>query len=162
AALVGAAARVERPRTLILLLRPPGAGAFFTTDGRSLAAPELAAALERGQTSLRLGKAQAGARGAPARAAPGGVARAGGGAGVLGPWGVVAVATAETERDREQRARWRLVLTLALAGGLLVAFGSMMLRLQHKELGLERELALAEMARQRDEQLERASKVATM
>jgi signal transduction histidine kinase len=83
-------------------------------------------------------------------------------AGALGVWGIATVATAERERDREQRARWRLVLAVAFAGGLVFAFGGAALSTQRKELGLERELALAEQARLGDERLERASKAATL
>jgi two-component system, NtrC family, sensor kinase len=138
---------IERPGSLRLLLRAPGAASFRTTDGRELDAPEIAAALDAGQTSLRLSRPQAAHLGMPPRTALAGLARA-------GDWGVATVATAERERDREQRARWRLVLAVSFAGGLVVAFGGAALGMQRKELGLERELALTK--------LERASKAATL
>ena len=49
-----------------------------------------------------------------------------------------------------------------LASGLVLAFGGTALRRQRKELELERELAVAEVQRERDEELVRADRVATM
>jgi signal transduction histidine kinase len=83
-------------------------------------------------------------------------------AGDLGRWGVVAVVSAARERDREKRAMWRLVLGVLVASGLVLAFGGAALRRQRKELELERELALAEVQRGRDEDLLKSERVATM
>ena len=62
----------------------------------------------------------------------------------------------------ELRAQWRLVLGVTFAAGLVFAFGGLALRKQRKELELARELAVAEVQRERDERLVRADKLATM
>jgi signal transduction histidine kinase len=77
-------------------------------------------------------------------------------------WHVVVVASAGRERDREQRARIRLVITVALVAHLVLVFGVLALRQQRKEHALERELASAEVARERDQRLSQQSRAATM
>jgi two-component system NtrC family sensor kinase len=64
-------------------------------------------------------------------------------------------------RDRAARGRLRLLLSLALAGGLVLAFGGFALRKQRTELTLDRALAVAAVQRDRDEQLARLSRAAT-
>jgi signal transduction histidine kinase len=158
--LVASAERIERRGSLVLLIRPPGAAGLFSSEGRLLDAPAVAKAFAGAQNALRLAPTEAARLGIPQRTAVAGLARVD--AGPLGGWGVATVATAERQRDRERRARWRLILAVAFAGGLVFAFGGAALRIQRSELLLERELALADLARQRDERLERASKAATM
>jgi hypothetical protein len=77
-------------------------------------------------------------------------------------WDLVAIASAEHERDREIWARRRLILSVLLAAGLVLMFGDMAMRNQRKELLLEREPALADLAQIRDERLQRASRAAVM
>jgi signal transduction histidine kinase len=79
-----------------------------------------------------------------------------------GRWGVIAVATAARERDRQTRALWRLVLGVVVASSLVLVFGGFALHMQRTELELARKLAVAQIERERDEQLLRASRVATM
>ena len=51
---------------------------------------------------------------------------------------------------------------MTVASGLVLVFGGLALRKQRKELELARELAVAEVRRERDERLVRADKLATM
>jgi len=81
---------------------------------------------------------------------------------VLGRWGVVAVGTAAKQRDREARAFWRLVLGVTMAAGLVLLFGGIALRNQRKELEAQRQLAISEIRRERDERLAQAAHIATM
>jgi two-component system NtrC family sensor kinase len=153
-------AHLERANALALFIAPPAGAPLRTVDGRKIVAPELARALAASTFTARLTGPQAAALGLPDRTALAGLARVD--AGPLGTWGISVVASAERERDRERRAQVRLVLAVGLAAGLVVGFGGFALHNQRKELELERELAVAELARERDERLARLSKAATM
>jgi two-component system NtrC family sensor kinase len=150
---------IERAGELTILLSLPGQSSFRAMDGRELSSPPLRDALDRGLSSLRLGRPQSAQLGLPARTAMAGLARVD--AGPLGRWGVVAVASAARERDREKRAERRLVLGVVVVAGLVVAFGGAALRKQRQELELARELAVARAQRVRDEALARAARIAT-
>jgi signal transduction histidine kinase len=152
--------RIVRPGELMLLLALPNQTAFHAMDGRVTSSPVLRDAFDRGAEAVRLTRPEAAQIGLPARTSMAGLARVDGGD--LGRWGVVAVASAARERDREKRAMWRLVLGVLVASSLVLAFGGAALRRQRKELELQRELAIAEVQRERDEELLRAERVATM
>jgi two-component system, NtrC family, sensor kinase len=162
ATLAGVLRRLERPGALRVLLQVPGRPGFVSTADASvgLASSPLEAALARHQPWVRLERQEAAALGLPARTAMAGLASVDGGA--LGAWGVVVLATALHERDREARALLRLVLSFSLASGLVLAFGGLARSKQRKEVELARHLALAEAASERDAQLVRADKLATL
>lgn len=82
--------------------------------------------------------------------------------GQLGRWGVISVGTAARPRDTETHAFWRLVLSVLVASGLVLAFGGVALRKQRQELELAHRLTISELEHERDEQLLRAARVATM
>ncbi len=152
--------QLRRPGELTVLLAAPSDPALHAVDGSAVSSRPLRDALDQGASTLRLSHEQATEVGLPARTSMAGVARVD--AAELGRWGVITVASAARERDREKRAIWRLVLGVVVASGLVLAFGGAALRKQRKELELERELAIAEVQRQRDEELVRAERVATM
>ena len=141
-------------------MKAPGDDGLHATDGRTLRSTTLLDAVTQGAPTLRLTPAQAAELGLPARTSMAGIAHVD--AGKLGHWGVVAVASAARERDREKRAMWRLVLGVLLASGLVLVFGGAALRRQRKGLELQRELAVANVQRERDEDLQRAERVAMM
>jgi signal transduction histidine kinase len=149
-----------RPGELRVLLAPPGETRFYTSDDEWLSLGAVREALDRGLTSVRLTRAEAAAAGLVARTAMAGIARVD--AAPLGAWGVIAVGTAARQRDREMRALWRLVLGVAVASGLVLAFGGLAWRKQRKELALEQELAVAHAQQVRDDRLARAERAATM
>lgn len=151
---------IERPKALVIVARRSNEAMLRTTAGRSLAAPRLTEALDRGDSVVRIPREEAALFGLPLRTALAGLSRID--AGTAGTWDIVAVASAERERDREDWARSRLVLSVITAAGLVLAFGGVAMRIQRKELVLEQELALASVRQQRDERLERASRVAAM
>jgi two-component system NtrC family sensor kinase len=160
AGLFGRLASLERRDAVRLLILPPRENTFHTTDARLMTNDGLRAALDAGRSSARLSRAEASSLGLPHRTALAGLARLD--AGPLGSWGVAVVASAERERDRETRASLRLALGVLIAAGLVLGFGTLAMRKQHGELVLERELAVAELSRERDERLLRADRVATM
>jgi two-component system, NtrC family, sensor kinase len=146
--------------SVVVLIKRPDEGSFVGVTPSTADVPALDAALARGASWLRLSRAEAAAVGLPARTAMAGLSTVD--AGAMGKWGIAVVATALRERDREVRAEWRLGLGFALASGLVLAFGSLALRTQRKELALTRELAVAEAMSVRDERLVRADKLATL
>jgi signal transduction histidine kinase len=154
------AMHVEQPGEVVVLLRAPGSTDFRTMDGHSVTSATLGVALDQGRTSARLGRPEAAVLGLPERTAFAGLATVDDGH--KGRWDIVAIATAHRERDRERRAKWRLVLGVALASGLVLAFGGIALRKQRNELLLERDLAVAAVQSERDERLARATRAAVM
>ncbi len=158
-ALLAEMARLEHPATLAIFVGEPG-GALRGTDGRELGDPEILGALSSGRSTARITPTQAQALGLKPRTAMAGLARVD--AGPLGTWRVAVVASAERERDREWWARVRLALSILLSAGLVLGFGGFALRQQRKELELERELAVADAARERDERLAKLSRARTM
>jgi two-component system, NtrC family, sensor kinase len=155
-----AVGRIQHPGETLVLLEPPGSTDFRTTDGRVVSLEALSAALRANRSSVRLTRSEAAALGLPERMAYAGFADVD--TGGLGRWHVVSVATARRERDRAARAARRLVLGVAVASGLVLAFGGIALRNQRKELELQREVAVMAVQNERDERLARATRAAVM
>ena len=158
--LLGAAVPVERTGDVRVLVAPPNGPWLYADDGRLLSSPLLREALDRHLRTLRLTRESAREIGLRARTAMAGLAEVD--AGPLGRWGVVAVGTAAQQRDRETRAFWRLVVGIGMASALVVAFGGIALQMQRKELELERVLAVWRAQHEREEELARAERAATM
>jgi two-component system NtrC family sensor kinase len=150
---------VERRGVVRLFVQAPFGLGLLSSDGQSVRAPELEAALGAGAPWSRLTRHGAAAVGLPARTAMAGFARIDAG---LGRWGVAVVASARRERDREVLAEWRLALSVVVASGLVLAFGGLALRNQRRQMSLSQELAIASLQSERDERLVRADKLATM
>ena len=150
---------VERPWSLRLLLARPGDDGLTTSDGHVVRDPNIERGLPNGTPFIQLDRNEAPAFGLPRRTAVAGLSTfdASG-----GRWGVVVAATALRQRDREARAQWRSVMAVMLASGLVFVFGGVAMRKQRKELGLARELSIAELRREREEQLVQIDKLATM
>ena len=151
---------IERAKSLAILVRPPGSAVLRATDGSEVSSPRLMEAVRDGQSVVRIPREEAAAFGLPARTALAGLSRVDAGGGKS--WDILAVATAERERDRELWARRRLVLSVFTAAGLVLAFGGIALRVQRKELTLERGLAVADARQRSDERLQRATRAAVM
>ena len=158
--LLEGATRVERPGAVKLLLLGPYDTHLHGTDGRVLDSSPIQRALADDGIAVWLDRDQAAALGLPVRRAAAGLARVD--AGSLGHWAIAVVMSAERVRDRELRASWRLALGVFLTAGLVFAFGSAALRRQRQGLLLERELALAALARERDAELATANRAATL
>ncbi|HEY7376421.1 MAG TPA: hypothetical protein VIF57_29955, partial [Polyangia bacterium] len=148
--------RAERPGASHLFVARAGAGVLTSTAGLPVGSARVMNAIARRERGVRIPREEAAAFGLPARTAVAGIAYPAEAGGV----DVVVVSSAEHQRDRQAWARRRLLLSVAAAAGLVLLFGGVALRMQRKELLLESELAVAALRRQRDEQLERASKAA--
>ena len=150
--------RIERARERAVLLLPPRANAFHTSDGRLVTSEPLRTALESGDSTLRIPAEAASALGLPLRSAWVGFARVNDP--LLGRWGIAVATTGSRDRDRALRGKWRLLLSTLLAAGLVVAFGGLALRERGRELEAQRSLARAELSRERDERLSREARAA--
>lgn len=150
---------VERPSSLRLLLARPEQDGLSTSDGHIVHDLEVERGLRDGTPWLRLDRNEAPAFGLPQRTAVAGISTFDG---PRGRWGVIVAATALRERDREVRAQWRSVVAVVLASGLVLVFGGFAMREQRRELELARELTIAELGREREEQLVQIDKLATI
>lgn len=150
--------RVEERGSSRVLLYVPADKLLHTTSGESLRSARLLRALGAHERGARIPRDEASALGLPARTAMAGIAYPDREAGAA----IVVITSAERQRDREEWARHRLVLSVVSAAGMVLIFGGLLRRAQTKELLLERELAVAEVQRQGDERLERASRVAAL
>jgi two-component system NtrC family sensor kinase len=148
--------RIEGAGPARLFVHQRGDATLRSVDGRTVASRRIIDAIDHHERMVRIPREEAAAFGLPARTAIAGVAYS------QDPHGaeIVAVSSAEHQRDREAWARRRLLLSVGAAAGLVLFFGGLALRMQRKELLLERELAVAGLQRRSDERLERASKVA--
>jgi two-component system NtrC family sensor kinase len=150
---------VETPGLQRVFVRRHDDAELTATDGSRVAAGSLTHGLESAQPSVRLTRAEAASLGLPARSAIAGLASFDW-HGL--PYEVVVVTSAARERDRDLRAQRRLVLSIILGAGLVLGFGVGALRRQRRQLELGHELAVAEVARERDERLVAADKLATL
>ena len=125
-------------------------------DGAPVEVPGLVATARRGSRIGRLDRDQSSRLGLPERTAMAGLART--------PDGqtIAIVSSAADQRDRDLAGQQRLLGSILLATGLVSAFGGLALARQQRQLVLERELAVTDTARARDNELERLSRAATM
>jgi signal transduction histidine kinase len=160
---------VEEPGSLLVFVTGDDKGGLIGTSGTVLRSPRIAEALDDGRCvdalerrpcSFRISHDESVALGLPPRTS---VAAFAGFTDATGErrWVVIA-ATARRNSDREERAVVRLVLAFVFSSILVLAFGTLALRTQRKELELERDLAVAEAVRDRDGRLGRADKMAAL
>ena len=146
-------ATLDRAGSLRVLVGGPDRS-LHLLDGSAVDIPGLDAAVARGDRVVRVDRELAPRLGLPERTAVIGIARGG---------GIVAIAaTAERQRDRDRAGLRRLMLSMAVAIGLIAAFGGLALARQRTQHELARELAVTDAARARDAELERLSRAATM
>ena len=147
-------AALERPGSIILLVHPRAE--LHTLAGRSLVSADLVAAIGRGDRIVRLAPDEAAVLGLPERTAMAGIAILPDGR------GVAIASSAERQRDRDQKGRLRVLLSMVLAASVTSTFAWVVWRKQRSEAELARELAVAEVARGRDVELDRLNRAATM
>ena len=139
-----------------ILVVPPDGGQARMLDGHPVDVPGLAVAIARGARFVRVSRDDAPVLGFPARTAMIGVAHLANG------WTFAVASSAERQRDRERAGLYRMLLAMALAVSIVTAFGGIALARQRSQLEIARELAMADLARTKDSELERLSRSATM
>jgi signal transduction histidine kinase len=134
----------------------PASGSPHLLDGSPVNLPDLTTAAAKGAVVARIDRDRAPILGLPQRTAMAGLART--------PSGdvIAVVSSAADQRDRDRAGQERLIGSILLAVGLVSAFGGLALSRQRAQLSLERELAVSDAARARDNELERLSRAATM
>ena len=154
-----AAAELERAGGVVVVLSFAGGGGLQTCGGRSVSVSALERAAQRGEKSLVLGRSDAMRLGLPERVAVAGLAP-------LPPaTGLAAVAvtgTAASQRDRSRRQQARTIVSLAVVTALILGFGIADLRRQRRELALERQVELEKAKQERDAELAKANRMATI
>jgi signal transduction histidine kinase len=154
-----AAAELERAGGVVVVLSFAAGGGLETCDGRSVAISALESAARRGEKSLVLGRTDAVRLGLPERVAVAGLAP-------LPPaTGLVAVAvtgTAASQRDRSRRQQARTIVSMAVVSALILGFGIADLGRQRRELALGRQVELERTKQERDAELAKANRMATV
>ncbi len=138
------AGAVETPGELLVLRSGASAEQFVTADGRVFFSPRIAAAIAAGEQTLVVPREEAVRFGFPERRAIAAIASA-----ADGP--LIVISTAQRERDRQTHALVRVVAAVLIVSMLVMVFGRRALREQKRILSSER-----------DAQLARADKLATM
>lgn len=158
--LLAGSRRLERPGELSLLIARPDRYGFLTTDGRIIGSRRMHEALEGRLTSVMIPREEAPSFGLPPRRAYAGIAQVASRRG--GRWGVVVLGSAWRMRARQEATLWRLAISVVVSGGIVAAIGAYARRRMRRSLELEREITLAEAAREREGALARADKMATL
>lgn len=147
------------PRTLRFFLTE-GDGALWSRGGPLSAPGPLRGPFPSQRRWVRLLRPEAASLGLPARMALVGLAPLPAAQGSRCT--VVVAASAARLRDRERRARWRLGLGVFTVAAVAAGFGLAALRMQRKELHFASALQRARLERERDAQLAREDRAATM
>lgn len=147
----------QHHRLLLWSTRVPG---LHTPQGVAVKLPALTERAAEGGTWARLSAEQAALVDLPRELAVAGIARVD--CGLFGTWSVIAISSAENQRERENRRATRLVAGVGLVSLIILGFGLALLRTQRQEQALERELAREALRAERDAQLAREGRAATV
>lgn len=127
--------------------------------GAELTVPVLERAMRVGQRGVTLSREDAQGLGLPARVAVAGIASPN----VAKGWpGVAVVGSAGSERDRSRRQQARAVISMAVVTALILGFGVVVLRQQKRALALEQAVELERTRQERDAELAKANRMATV
>jgi signal transduction histidine kinase len=150
----------DDPSQTVALARIPPRTGFVLPRGGLVSCTALDAAFERGESDLVLTREQAASLGLGSRIAVAGLARvdAAGGRSVR----LVVAGTARFERDAFRHARYRALAGLATALLLVASFGTLVLREQRREHDLSTRLADEKRERERDDELARSNRLASL
>ena len=158
-------AGLERAGHVVILVGRSG-GTLQTLDRSHRAPAEIVDAMRRGETIARVARANAPALGLSQRTAMVGLSHFSvaetANPNAAGEWTIAVASSAEGQRDRDREGRARVLLSIVLAISVVTGFGALVWKKQRNELELEHEIAVAHTAHNRDADLERLSRSATM
>jgi two-component system NtrC family sensor kinase len=157
--LCGAARELERTGGVVVVLKPLEHGGLRSCDGRGVEVRALADAAERGERSLVLARDEAVRLGLPERVGVAGIAPL---PATTGLSAVAVTGTAASERDRSKRQQARTIVSIAVVSALILGFGLADLRRQRREVALERQVELEKTKQERDAELAKANRMATI
>jgi signal transduction histidine kinase len=157
--LCGAARELERGGGVVVVVKPRGRAGLLACSGRRVEVPALAEAAGRGEKSLVLARDQAVRLGLPERVGVAGLAALPASTGLAA---VAVTGTAASERDRSKRQQARTIVSIAVVSALILGFGLADLRRQRREVALERQVELEKTKQERDAELAKANRMATI
>lgn len=149
---------VEGSRTTRVVLELPN-HELRHCGGGSLALESLDRAFTTGADSAVLSREEAVRLGLPKRTAVAGIVRP---PGVAELTAVAVVSSAGPERDRSRHQQARTIVSMSAASLMILGFGLVVLRRQERELVLERQVELARVRQERDGELAKANRMATV
>jgi signal transduction histidine kinase len=144
---------------VVVVLKLAGAPGLRTCHGGMPAVPALERAVSGSEQSLALTREEAVHLGLPERSAVAGIARLPASTGVTA---VIVTGSAASERDRSRRQQARTIISMAVVSALILGFGLADLRRQRRELALERRVELERAKQERDAELAKANRMATV
>ena len=155
-ALCAAAEAFEREGAVIVLYDE---AKLRSCHGRELTVPVLKKAMQIGQRGITLSREDAQGLGLPARVAVAGIASPN----LAQGWpGIAVVGSAGSERDRSRRQQARAIISIAVVTALILGFGLVVLRQQKRALALEQAVELERTRQERDAELAKANRMATV
>ncbi len=141
---------------VVLFARADPPRALRSCGGETVRVPALESAIGRGARRATLSQNDAVRLGLPPRIAVAGVARpaAGGSIAVIG--------SAGSERDRSRRQQIRALVSMGVVSSMILGFGIFTLRQQKRQLALEQQVELERIRQERDAELAKANRMATL
>jgi signal transduction histidine kinase len=149
---------LERTGPVVVLFRLSGDDTLRSCHGPAPRIHTLEGALHGGATRATLTREEAALLGLRERIAVAGIARL---AGVSGA-SLAVVGSAGNERDRSRRQQVRALSSIGVVSTLILGLGVMVLRKQKREIALEQQVELERTRQERDAELAKANRMATM
>jgi signal transduction histidine kinase len=153
-----AARELERTGGVVVVLSL-AEGGLRTCNGRRVDVSTLERAAARREKSVVLSRQEAVRLKLPERTAVAGLAPLPNASGLLA---VAVTGTAASQRDRSRRQQARTIISMAVVSALILGFGLADLRRQRRELALERQVEHEKTKQERDAELAKANRMATI
>jgi signal transduction histidine kinase len=153
-----AARAIERNGIVAVVVDVPGAGRR-DCNGRDVVSAALDRALATGESAAVVPREEAPRLGLAPRTAVAGIVRLAPGDALSS---VAVVSSAGNERDRSSHQQIRTIVSVSAASLLILGFGLVILRRQRRELALEKQVELERARKERDAELAKAQRMATL